>query len=314
VSVRVFVAGAGGVIGRRLVPMLVEAGHEVTGTTRRDERMEAIRAQGAEPVHVDVYDVDALTSAVVAAKPAVVVHELTDIPPAIDPKRYAEQMAGNSRIRVEGTRNLVAAAKEAGARRLVAQSIAFAYAPEGGDIRDEEDPLYLDAPDPMRETIEALADLESQVLGAGTPEGVVLRYGYFYGPGTVYASDGSTADRVRRHRFPVVGAGNGMFSFVHVDDAAAATVLALDHGDPGVYNIVDDEPSPVHEWLPEYARVLGAKSPGTVPIWLARAAGGGRMVHIMEDLRGASNAKARAELGFVPMYRSWREGFREGLG
>ncbi len=311
---RVFVAGAGGVIGRRLVPMLVDAGHEVTGTTRRPERMDAIRAQGAGPVRVDVYDVDALTAAVVAARPEVVVHELTDIPPAIDPKRYGEQMAGNDRIRVEGTRNLVAAALAAGAGRLVAQSIAFAYRPEGGDTRDEEDPLYLDAPDPMGPTILALAKLEEQVLGAEPMEGVVLRYGYFYGPGTVYASDGSTAARVRRHRFPVVGAGNGVFSFVHVDDAAAATVLALDRGDPGVYNIVDDEPSPVSEWLPEYARVLGAKPPGTVPIWLARAAGGGRMVHIMEDLRGASNAKARAELGFIPMYRSWREGFREGLG
>ncbi|HXJ64802.1 MAG TPA: NAD(P)-dependent oxidoreductase [Actinomycetota bacterium] len=311
---RVFVAGAAGVIGRRLLPMLVEAGHDVTGTTRRDDRVEWIRSRGAVPVQLDVFDADALSDAVVAAKPDVVVHELTDIPQSIDPKRYAEQMAGNNRIRIEGTRNLVAAAKAAGARRLVAQSIAFAYRPEGGDIRDEEDPLYLDAPEPMGATIVALAELESQVLEAGAPEGVVLRYGYFYGPGTVYASDGSTAARVRKHRFPVVGAGNGIFSFVHVDDAAAATVLALDHGEPGIYNVVDDEPSPVSEWLPEYARVLGAKSPGTVPIWLARAAGGGRTVHIMEDLRGASNHKARTGLGWTPMYPSWREGFREGLG
>jgi len=311
---KVFLAGAAGVIGRRLLPMLVEAGHEVTGTTRKQDRAVWIRERGAEPAVVDVFDASALTDAVVAARPDVVLHELTDIPSAIDSKRYAEQMSGNERIRIEGTRNLVAAAREAGAGRLVAQSIAFAYRPEGGDTRDEEDPLYLDAPDPMGSTIRALAQLESQVLEAGSPEGVVLRYGYFYGPGTVYASDGSTAARVRRHRFPVIGAGNGMFSFIHVDDAAAATVLALDHGDPGVYNIVDDEPSPVHEWLPEYARILRAKPPGTVPIWLARAAAGGRTVHIMEDLRGASNAKARAELGFVPMYRSWREGFREGLG
>jgi nucleoside-diphosphate-sugar epimerase len=311
---RVFLAGAGGVIGRRLVPARVDAGHEVTGTTRRPERVEAIRAQGAEPVLADVYDADAFTAAVVAARPEVVVHELTDIPTTIDPKRYAEQMAGNNRIRTEGTRNVVAAARDAGARRLVAQSIAFAYRPEGGDTRDEEDPLYMEAPDPLGPTIHALAELESRVLEAGSPEGVVLRYGYFYGPGTVYASDGPTAVRVRRHRFPVVGAGNGVFSFVHVDDAAAATVLALDRGGPGVYNIVDDEPSPVSEWLPEYARVLRAKPPGTVPIWLARAAGGGRMVHIMEDLRGASNAKARVELGWTPMYPSWREGFREGLG
>jgi nucleoside-diphosphate-sugar epimerase len=311
---RVFVAGAAGVIGRRLVPMLVEAGHEVTGTTRREERMDAIRAQGAEPVVADVFDVAGFTGAVVASKPEVVVHELTDIPLSIDPKRYAQQMAGNDRIRTEGTRILVAAAREAGARRVVAQSIAFAYAPEGGDTRDEEDPLYLDAPDPMGPTIRALAELESQVLGAAAPQGVVLRYGYFYGPGTVYASDGSTAARVRKHRFPVVGAGNGVFSFVHVDDAAAATVLALDHGEPGVYNIVDDEPSPVSEWLPYYAEVLGAKPPGSVPMWLARSAGGGRLAHLMEELRGASNAKAGSELGWTPMYPSWREGFREGLG
>jgi 2-alkyl-3-oxoalkanoate reductase len=311
---RVFVAGASGVIGRRLVPMLVDAGHHVTGTTRREDRTEAIRGQGAEAVVVDVFDADRLTAAVVGAKPDVVVHELTDIPPAIDTKRYAESMAGNDRIRIEGTRNLVAAATEAGARRLVAQSIAFAYSPEGDDILDEEAPLYLDAPEPLGPTIRALASLEDRVLGASGVQGVVLRYGYFYGPGTVFASDGSTAARVRRHRFPVVGAGSGIFSFVHVDDAAAATVLALDHGEPGVYNVVDDEPSPVFEWLPFYAQVLGAKSPGTVPTWLARWAGGGRLVLLMEKLRGASNAKARAELGWTPMYRSWREGFREGLG
>ena len=311
---RVFLAGAAGVIGRRLLPMLVEAGHDVTGTTRRDDRAPRIREHGAEPVVVDVFEAPALTEAVAAAKPDVVVHELTDIPPAIDSKRYAEQMAGNDRIRTEGTRNLLAAAQEAGVRRMVVQSIAFAYAPEGGDTRDEGDPLYVDAPYPLGPTIRALADMEDQVLSAGTPEAAVLRYGYFYGPGTVYASDGSTAQRVRKHRFPIAGAGSGVFSFVHVDDAAAATVLALDHGEPGVYNVVDDDPSPISEWLPVYAEVLGAKAPGSVPMWLARAAGGGRMVHIMEELRGASNAKARADLGWAPMYPSWREGFREGLG
>ena len=311
---RVFVAGAAGVIGRRLLPMLIEAGHDVTGTTRREERVEWIRHQGAEPAMLDVFDAPALTEAVAAAKPDVVVHELTDIPPAINFKRYAEDMAGNDRIRIEGTRNLLAAAKAAGARRIVVQSIAFAYAPEGGDTRDEDDPLYLDAPEPMRATILALADMEEQVLTAGSTEGVVLRYGYFYGPGSVYGSDGSTAARVRKHRFPIAGTGAGVFSFIHVDDAAAATVLALDHGEPGIYNVVDDDPAPISEWLPEYAEILGAKAPGTVPMWLARAAGGGRMALLMEELRGASNAKARADLGWTPMYPSWREGFREGLG
>ena len=301
---RVFVAGAAGVIGRRLLPMLIEAGHDVTGTTRREERAEWIRQQDAEPAIVDVFDAEALAEAVAAAKADVVVHELTDIPPAINVKRYAEDMAGNDRIRIEGTRNLLAAAKAAGAPRIVVQSIAFAYAPEGGDTRDEDDPLYLDAPEPMRATIHALADMEEQVLTAESPEG----------PGSVYASGGSTAARVRKHRFPIAGTGAGVFSFIHVDDAAAATVLALDHGEPGIYNVVDDDPAPISEWLPAYAEILGAKAPGTVPMWLARAAGGGRMALLMEELRGASNAKARAELGWAPMYPSWREGFREGLG
>jgi nucleoside-diphosphate-sugar epimerase len=311
---RVFVAGASGVIGRRLVPELVEAGHDVTGMTRQDGRAGAILEQGAVAVVCDVFDAPAVIEAVVAAKPEVVVHELTDIPKAIDYRRYAQVMAGNDRIRMEGTRNLVAAAREAGAGRMVAQSIAFAYAPEGGPVKDEADRLYVDAPDPLGPTIRALDDMERQVLGAAGIDGVVLRYGLFYGPGTTYAADGNTAARVRRHRFPVVGSGSGVYSFIHVDDAASATVAAVERGEPGVYNVVDDEPAEISEWLPYYAEVLGAKAPGSVPMWLARMAGGGRMVLLMQDLRGASNAKARAELGWEPRYTSWRQGFREALG
>jgi 2-alkyl-3-oxoalkanoate reductase len=311
---RVFVAGASGVIGRRLVPELVEAGHDVTGMTRQDGRAGALREQGADAVVCDVFDAPAVIEAVVAAKPEVVVHELTDIPKAIDYRRYAQVMAGNDRIRMEGTRNLVAAAREAGAGRMVAQSIAFAYAPEGGPVKDEADRLYVDAPDPLGPTIRALDDMERQVLGAAGIDGVVLRYGLFYGPGTTYAADGNTAARVRRHRFPVVGSGSGVYSFIHVDDAASATVAAVERGEPGVYNVVDDEPAEISEWLPYYAEVLGAKAPGSVPMWLARMAGGGRMVLLMQDLRGASNAKARAELGWEPRYTSWRQGFREALG
>ncbi|MFL5798280.1 MAG: NAD-dependent epimerase/dehydratase family protein [Actinomycetota bacterium] len=311
---KVFVAGARGVIGRRLVPMLVEAGHDVTGMTRHADGAAGIRELGAAPAVCDVFDVTTLNEAMVAARPEVVVHELTAIPKAIDPQRYAEVMAGNDRIRTEGTRNLLAAAREAGARRIVAQSIAFAYAPVGGPIKDEGDPLYLDAPDPLGPTMRAVGDLERQVLGADDLEGLVLRYGFFYGPATTYAADGSTAARVRHHRFSVVGAGSGVYSFVHVDDAASATVAAVERGAPGVYNVVDDEPAEISEWLPYYAEVLGAKRPGNVPMWLARMAGGGRMVLLMENLRGASNAKARTELGWEPRYRSWREGFREALG
>ncbi len=311
---KVFVAGASGVIGRRLVPMLVEAGHEVTGMTRHRDRADAIRERGAAGVVCDAFDAPALTEAVVAARPEVVVHELTDIPKAIDFRRYAEVMAGNDRVRTEGTRNLVAAAGKAGARRIVAQSIAFGYEPVGGPVKDEDDPLYLEAPDPLAPSMRALADLERQVLQAGGLQGVVLRYGLFYGPGTSYAADGDAAARVRRHRFPVVGSGSAVYSFVHVDDAASATVAAAERGAPGVYNVVDDEPAEISEWLPRYAEALGAKAPGSVPLWLARIAGGGRMVLLMEHLRGASNAKARAELGWEPRYRSWRDGFREAPG
>jgi nucleoside-diphosphate-sugar epimerase len=311
---RVFVAGASGVIGRRLVPLLAEAGHEVTGTTRHRERAEAIGAMGAEAILCDVFDAPALAKAVVAVRPEVVVHELTDIPASIDSRHYAQVMAGNDRIRTEGTRNLVAAARAAGARRLVAQSIAFAYAPVGGPVKDEDDPLHVDAPDPLGPSMRAVADLERQALQADGIEGVVLRYGLFYGPGTGYAPDGGVAERVRRHRFPVVGSGSGVYSFVHVDDAASATVAAVERGVPGVYNVVDDEPAEISEWLPAFAEALGAKPPGSTPLWLARLAGGGRMVLLMERLRGASNAKARAELGWEPRYRSWREGFRETLG
>jgi nucleoside-diphosphate-sugar epimerase len=312
--VKVFVAGASGVIGRRLVPMLVGAGHDVTGMTRHQDRADAIRELGAAPAVCDAFDAPALTEALIAAGPEVVVHELTDIPKAIDVRRYAEVMAGNNRVRTEGTRNLVAAAREAGSRRMVAQSIAFAYQPVGGPVKDEGDPLFLDAPDPMGPSMRALGELERQVLQADGLEGVMLRYGLFYGPGTSYAADGATAARVRRHRFPVVGAGSGVYSFVHVDDAASATVAAVERGAPGLYNVVDDEPAEISEWLPYYAESLGAKAPASVPMWLARVAGGGRMTLLMENLRGASNAKARAELGWEPRYRSWRDGFREALG
>jgi nucleoside-diphosphate-sugar epimerase len=314
ITMRVFVAGATGVIGRRLVPRLIEAGHTVTVMTRNLSRAKGLAFLGAEPVACDVYDVKGLEAALGKAKPDVVVHQLTALPKAIDPRKLEEQLAANDRIRVEGTRNLVRAAALAGARRMVAQSIAFVYTPEGGPVKDEDAPLWLDAPWPWRRSVEAVAELERRVMSAGGVEGVVLRYGYFYGPGTAYAADGSVADLVRTRQFPIAGRGSGVFSFVHVDDAASATVSALEHGQPGIYNIVDDEPSPVRDWLPVYAKALGAPAPRKVPAFLARLMAGRYGLYYMTEQRGASNERAKWELGWSPAFPTWRTGFQEALG
>jgi nucleoside-diphosphate-sugar epimerase len=308
---RVFVAGATGVIGRRLVPQLRGAGHEVVGMTRSSERAAALREQGADAVVCDAFDASGVERAVGEAAPDVVVNELTDIPSSIDPRKMEEQFATNDRLRIEGTANLVRAARAVGARRVVSQSIAFAYAPADG-LRSEDDPLFLDSPEPWKRTVEAIAALERQTLEG--PDGVVLRYGYFYGPGSSYAGDGSTAAMVRKRAFPVVGGGTAVYSFIHVDDAAAATVAALDRGPSGVYNVVDDDPAPVAEWLPEYAAALEARPPRRVPRIAARIAAGRLAVYMMTGLQGATNAKARRELGWEPSWPSWRQGFREALG
>ena len=307
---RVFVAGASGAVGRPLVPRLVAAGHEVTGTTRSHEKAEGIRAAGATPVVVDALDAAGLREAVVAASPEVVVHELTALPDRFQPRRK-DIYAATNRVRSEGTRNLLEAAGAAGVRRFVCQSIAFACAPrERPEVLDEAAPLNLDAPAPFGEGVEVIAEMERAVTGADGVEGLVLRYGWFYGPGTYYAEDGSSAADVRKRRFPVIGDGTGLFSFVHVDDAAAATVAAVERGAPGIYNVVDDEPAAMRDWLPAYAEAIGAPPPRRVPVWLARLIAG-KMVAELNRQPGASNAKARRELGWEPRWRSWREGFRE---
>ena len=311
---KVFLAGATGVIGRRLLPMLVEGGHEVTAMTRSDERAVALREARATPVVCDVFDAQGLRAAVEAARPEVVLHELTDLPANLDPRKMEEQAAGNDRIRTEGTRNLVAAAVAAGARRVVAQSVAFAYAPTGGRPKTEDDPLWDDAPWPWLRSIRALHDLEDAVTQTEGIEGIVLRYGFFYGPGSGYARDGHFAREVARRRMPVVGKGTGTFSFIHVDDAAAATVAAMERGAPGIYNVVDDEPAPMREWVPAYAEALGAKPPRRVPAWLARLLAGRYVASMATALPGASNAKAKTGLGWQPRYPSWRQGLREALG
>jgi nucleoside-diphosphate-sugar epimerase len=306
---RVFVAGASGAIGRPLVRQLVGAGHEVTGMTRREERAEEIRRAGADAVVCDVFDADRLRDAVAAAKPEAVVHLLTALPAKFNPR--SDYLAPTNRIRTEGTRNLVAAARAAGAKRLVAESIAFFYESTGDWVKDEAAPVAAALPGHYGAAYRAALDLEKQVIEADGIEGLVLRYGWLYGPGTYYGRGGSTAAEVLKRRFPIVGAGTGTFSFVHADDAAAAAVAALGQGAPGTYNVVDDEPAPIHEWLPVYAAALGAKPPRHVPFWLARLVAGRGTAEAALGLRGASNEKSKRELGWEPAHPSWRQGFRD---
>jgi nucleoside-diphosphate-sugar epimerase len=308
---RIFVAGASGAIGRPLVRQLLAAGHEVTGMTRRPQRAEEIRAAGAEAVVCDVFDAEALREAVVAAAPEAVVHVLTALPQRYNPK--SDYLAATNRIRVEGTRNLIAAARAAGVRRLVGESIAFAYRPQGSWVKAEEEPLFTEAPGRFGVAFEAIAELERQVLGAEGIEGVGLRYGWLYGPGTYYDRGEQQAEEVGKRRLPIVGKGTGTFSFVHVEDAASATVAALEQGAPGTYNVVDDEPAPLREWVPVYAEALGAKPPRRVPVWLASLVAGKDVAASAVGLRGADNAKARRELGWEPAYPSWRQGFADTL-
>ena len=309
---RVFVAGASGVVGLPLVRQLAEAGHEVTGTTRREERAGSIREAGAEAVVLDVFDSEALRDAVAAAEPEVVVNQLTSLPQRYDPRK-ASFYEATDRVRAEGGRNLLAAARAAGARRFLTQSICFLYAPEGDWVKDEDARPFDDAPGHFRRAVDVLTGHEQEALGAEGIEALVLRYGQFYGDGTYYAPDGHLGREVLRRRFPIVGAGTGTFSFLAVDDAAAATVAALDRGAPGIYNVCDDEPARLSDWLPVYAEALGAKPPRHVPLWLARLLAGRAVADQAVALRGASNAKARARLGWEPRHPSWRQGFAEAL-
>jgi nucleoside-diphosphate-sugar epimerase len=309
---RVFVAGASGALGRPLVRQLLAAGHTVTGMTRREEAAAELRAAGAEAAVCDVFDAAALRAAVTAAKPDAVVHALTALPPRIKPRE--DYLAATNRIRTEGTRNLVAATRAAGAKRLVAESVCFFYEPSGGWVKDEGAPLVRSPSGRVEAAVDAIRDLENQVLGAEGIEGLVLRFGWLYGEGTYYAPDGAIAEETRRRRYPIVGEGSGTFSFIHVEDAAAAIAAALRQGSHGVYNVADDEPARLSEWLPVYARELGARPPRRVPVWLARLLAGGAVAASAVELRGAANAKAKRELGWAPAHPSWRRGFAETLG
>jgi len=306
---KVFLAGATGAIGRPLTKQLVAANHEVVALTRSDKQATHLQRQGATPVVGDVFDAENLQQQVKAAKPDAVIHQMTALPKRIDPRKIKSQLADTNRLRTEGTKNLFDAALAAGARRFIAQSIAFAYNADGDGLKSEESPLYERPPAAFRAVIDAIRCLEQTTLSSNQLTGIVLRYGFFYGPGTAYASDGSFAEDVRRRRVPIAGKGTGVFSFVHVEDAVAATVAALQRGDRGIYNIVDDEPAPAAEWLPFYAEKLKAPRPMKVPRWVARLLAGSYAIYLMCDQRGATNEKAKVQLGWSPSRPSWRVGF-----
>jgi nucleoside-diphosphate-sugar epimerase len=312
--VRVFLAGGSGVVATRLIPALAAAGHQVTALTRSPDKADSVRAAGAEPAVADALDPDALAAAVHAARPEAVIHQLTAIPQRINPRKMARDFELTNRLRIEGTDNLLAAAKAAGARRFLAQSFAgWPYAREGGPVKTEEDRLDPDPPGDLAPLLAAIRHLEAAVTGAEGIDGIVLRYGPFYGPGTAVAPGGGIVQEVRKRRFALVGDAGAVWSFVHIDDVAGATVAALERGAPGIYNIVDDEPATVAEWLPALAEAVGAPNPRRVPEFVARLATGPHGVAMMTQIRGATNAKAKRELGWQPRHPSWREGFRTAL-
>jgi nucleoside-diphosphate-sugar epimerase len=307
---RVFVAGATGAIGKQLVPRLVEAGHEVHGMTRSESKQAMLHELGAVPVVADALDPDQVAEAVGRARPDVIVHQLTAIG-AVDLRHFDRDFALTNRLRTEGTDHLLSAGQAVGVRRFVAQGVGGygAYARTGGPVKTEEDPLDPTPARGMRETLAAIRHLEEAVLGARWTEGIVLRYGVFYGPGTSMAPGEEQFELVRRRKFPLVGDGGGVWSFIHVADAAEATVAAVERGSRGVYNVVDDDPAPVAKWLPALAQELGAKKPMRVPRFIGRLFAGEAGVVMMTDVRGASNAKAKRELGWRPAHPSWRDGF-----
>jgi 2-alkyl-3-oxoalkanoate reductase len=311
---RVFVAGATGAIGSRLVPQLIAGGHEVIGTSRSEKKAGRLRSEGAEAIVLDLLDRDAVRQAVVAARPDAIVHQGTALAGLTDFRNFDRSFRETNRLRTEGTDALLAAASEASVGRFVAQSFAgWPYAKEGSAVKDEEAPLDPSPPESAAQTMAAIRQLESAVVGADAIEGVVLRYGGFYGPGTSLFEGGEHVEAIRKRKFPIVGSGAGMWSFIHIDDVAGATLAAIERGRRGLYNIVDDEPAATTEWLPYLAKVLGAKPPRHVPEWLGRLAAGEQLVSMMTEGRGASNAKAKRELGWKLIYPTWREGFVNGL-
>jgi 2-alkyl-3-oxoalkanoate reductase len=309
---KVFLAGGSGVVGKRLVPALVAGGHLVVATTRTPAKMNELRTLGAQPVVLDALDRLEVMRAVASAAPDVVVHELTAISTVRNLRHFDEQFALTNRLRTEGIEYLLEASQAAGARRFVAQSYTgFPNIREGGPVKTEDDPLDPNPPESMKHTFAAIRQLEAAVTSARSLEGIVLRYGNFYGPGTSIGPGGEMVKMVHQRAFPIIGNGAGVWSFIHIDDAANATRIAIEGGPAGIYNIVDDEPVAVSVWLPEMARTIGAKPPHHFPAWLGRLATGEAGVSMMTKVRGSSNAKAKHLLHWKPLYSSWKDGFHQ---
>ena len=309
---RVFVAGATGAVGRPLVSALIAASHSVVGLTRTAAKAETIQRMGAEPVIADGLDAEAVRSAVISARPDVVIDEMTDLAAVTDFRHFDRAFSNTNQLRTRGTDLLLAAAREAGVKRFIAQSFCgWTFARTGAPVKTEADELDPNPPEELYRTLEAIRYLERTVTGSSKPEGVVLRYGSFYGPGTGML-DRVMLEQLRHRRVPLIGDGGGWWSFIHVDDAAAATVKAIERGTAGnIYNVVDDEPAQVRDWLPALAKLLGAKPPLHVPAWIARFVAGDHMVAMMTQVRAGSNAKAKTDLDWRPAHPSWREGFAE---
>jgi 2-alkyl-3-oxoalkanoate reductase len=309
---KIFIAGATGAVGRPLVSACIKAGHSVIGLTRTPAKAGLIRGMGAEPAVADGLDADAIAAVMGSTRPDAVIHEMTELAGATDLRNFDRTFARSNQLRTRGTDILLAAAQENGVRRFVAQSYCgWPYARIGEAIKTEADPLDPDPPVELRATLEAIRYVERAVTGSANPEGIVLRYGSFYGPGTGML-ERVMVEQIRKRRMPLVGNGAGWWSFVHVDDAAEATVKALERGKPGsIYNVVDDDPAEVREWLPALAEIVGAKRPFRLPAWIARIVAGEHLVAMMTQIRAGSNRKAKAELRWQPRHPSWREGFSE---
>ena len=310
VGMRVFVAGATGAVGRPMISGLLADGHSVIAITRSPEKAFGLRDAGADAVVCDVFDRAKLSAVMRDVAPDAIIHQLTDLPASMNPRKVQAIYDRNNRVRREGTANLLAAAKDANVRRFIVQSMGTWYRPEGSAIKTESDPLWTDAPEPIGTAVRTVAEMESGVARE-SPIAIVLRYGAFYGPGTWYAADGEIARRMRARSFPIIGSGGGITSFIHVDDAATAAIAALSATASGIYNIVDDEPAAASRWMPVYAAAIGAPPPRSVPEFLARWFIGKPLATWLTTMRGASNERAKRELGWSPRYATWREGFKE---
>jgi 2-alkyl-3-oxoalkanoate reductase len=307
---KVFVAGSTGVIGRMLLPVLLEEGHEVIALVRNTKKGRAVEEMGAKTAFADAFNKEELTAAVRKAEPEVIIHQLTAIPKDLNFKKLDEQFVLTNRLRTEVLDSMIAAGHLVGARRFIAQSLCgWPFARVGGPVKTEDDPLDPNPPAGFSKTLAAIRYLEDAIRKTQGMEAIALRYGFLYGPGATFAKGSSTIELIRRRGMPIIGGGGGVWSFLHVEDAARSTAAALTCGEAGIYNIVDDEPAPVSTWLPFLADILGAKPPLKAPAWLGKMMIGEGGLSLMTRVRGGDNQMAKCLLGWQPVFSSWRAGF-----